>query len=133
MQRAAAPDAAVTCRRRRCAGITVAWLLASQLPLLLLLAYSMWVPQLLHNISTTARRPLHVGYVLNSSFARLLLPAYTFGCSQNLLQVPAQPWLASALVGWVGLQVRMEHFWSAFGSGWGLRASGICSVAPAPT
>jgi hypothetical protein len=87
--------------------------MTSQLPLLLLAAFSFWVPQIWHNIINTARQPLQPGYILVSTAARLLLPVYLLCCPLNLLQLTPQPWLAAALLIWVGLQVvvvLLQHY-----------------------
>jgi hypothetical protein len=87
----------------------------SQLPLLLVVGYSFWLPQLLHNVSQAAKQPLQPAYIINCSFARLLLPVYTLTSSSNLLKVPPQPELAALLMAWVGLQVGLlllQHYTS---------------------
>lgn len=87
--------------------------MTSQLPLLLLAAFSFWVPQIWHNIVSTARQPVQPGYILVSTPARLLLPVYLLCCPLNLLQLTPQPWLAAALLTWVGLQVAvllLQHY-----------------------
>lgn len=87
--------------------------MTSQLPLLLLAAFSFWVPQIWHNIINTARQPLQPSYILVSTAARLLLPVYLLCCPLNLLQLTPQPWLAGALLAWVGLQVAvllLQHY-----------------------
>ncbi|KAF6263606.1 hypothetical protein COO60DRAFT_1282130 [Scenedesmus sp. NREL 46B-D3] len=92
----------------------VSWALASQAQLLLLLAaYSFWVPQLLHNIHSTSKQPIQPSYILASSAARLLLPVYVFSCPDNILTLPTQPWLVRALLLWVGAQVALlllQHY-----------------------
>lgn len=87
--------------------------MTSQLPLLLLAAYSFWIPQIWHNVVNTAKQPLQPGYVLVSTAARLLLPVYLLCCPLNLLQLTPQPWLAATLVAWVALQVGvllLQHY-----------------------
>jgi hypothetical protein len=91
----------------------LSWFMTSQLPLLLLAAFSFWVPQIWHNIANTARQPLQPAYMLASTAARLLLPVYLLCCPLNLLQLTPQPWLAGALLLWAGLQVAvllLQHF-----------------------
>jgi hypothetical protein len=95
------------------AATVLSWFMTSQLPLLLLAAFSFWVPQIWHNIINTARQPLQPGYILVSTAARLLLPVYLLCCPLNLLQLTPQPWLAAALLIWVGLQVvvlLLQHY-----------------------
>eukprot|EP00879_Flechtneria_rotunda_P005683 GHRR01005982.1.p1 GENE.GHRR01005982.1~~GHRR01005982.1.p1 ORF type:complete len:619 (+),score=198.57 GHRR01005982.1:111-1967(+) len=88
-----------------CTGCLASWLLSSQLPLLLLAAYSLWIPQIHHNITQTAKQPLQPSFIVVNSVARLLLPMYLLTCPDNLVLLPPRPWLAAALAGWVGLQV----------------------------
>jgi hypothetical protein len=96
------------------AATAVSWALASQAQLLLLLAaYSFWLPQLLHNIQTTSKQPIQPSYILASSAARLLMPVYVFSCPDNMLTLPTQPWLVRALLLWVGAQVvllLLQHY-----------------------
>jgi hypothetical protein len=96
------------------AATAVSWALASQAQLLLLLAaYSFWIPQLLHSIQTSSKQPIQPSYILASSAARLLMPVYVFSCPDNLLTLPPQPWLVRALLLWVGAQVALlllQHF-----------------------
>lgn len=96
------------------AATAVSWALASQAQLLLLLAaYSFWMPQLLHSIQSTAKQPIQPSYILSSSAARLLMPMYIFSCPDNMLSLPTQPWLVRALLLWVGAQVALlllQHF-----------------------
>lgn len=95
------------------AATVLSWFMTSQLPLLLLAAFSFWVPQIWHNIINTARQPLQPSYILVSTAARLLLPVYLLCCPLNLLQLTPQPWLAAALLTWVGLQVAvllLQHY-----------------------
>lgn len=87
--------------------------MTSQLPLLLLAAFSFWIPQIWHNIAHTARQPLQPGFILVCTAARLLLPVYLLCCPLNLLQLTPQPWLAATLLTWVGLQVAvllLQHY-----------------------
>lgn len=79
--------------------------MSSQLPVLLLAAFSFWVPQIWHNIAHTARQPLMPTYIFGNTAARLLLPVYLLCCPVNLLQLTPQPWLAGLLLAWVGMQV----------------------------
>lgn len=87
--------------------------MTSQLPLLLLAAYSFWIPQIWHNIQQSARQPLQPTYIFVSTAARMLLPVYLLCCPLNLLQLTPQPWLAATLVAWVGAQVAvllLQHY-----------------------
>jgi hypothetical protein len=95
------------------AATVLSWFMTSQLPLLLLAAFSFWIPQIWHNILNTARQPLAPSYILVSTAARLLLPVYLLCCPLNLLQLTPQPWLAAVLLIWVGLQVAvllLQHY-----------------------
>ena len=48
-----------------------------------LLLYSFWVPQIIQNIITEAKRPLHKTYIYGMSITRLILPIYIFAFPNN--------------------------------------------------
>ena len=75
-----------------------------------LLLYSFWVPQIVLNIVTEAKQPLHKHFIYGMSITRLLAPLYFFGDSNNFLRdvyidfQPNYP-LCYWLIIWMGLQV----------------------------
>merc|ERR1719410_2981939 len=58
----------------------------SHLNYLLLVLYSFWVPQILYNIFTEAKRPLHIHYIYGMSLTRVIFPLYIFGYQHNFLK-----------------------------------------------
>jgi len=77
--------------------------------LFVLLLYSFWVPQIVLNVITEARKPLHLHYIVGMSITRVLLPLYLFGYNNNFVVVAfpgfkANYGLCVTLLFWVGIQ-----------------------------
>lgn len=75
-----------------------------------LLLYSFWVPQIITNIITEAKMPLHKHYIWGMSITRLFAPLYFFGTSGSFLKdvyidLQPDPLLCELLVLWVGIQL----------------------------
>ena len=75
----------------------------------LLVLYSFWVPQIVSNVITEARRPMHKYYVYGMSITRLVAPLYLYGLPNNFLKEvnPEHPHnlvRCVLLVLWVALQ-----------------------------
>jgi transmembrane E3 ubiquitin-protein ligase len=75
----------------------------------ILALYSFWVPQIVLNIVTEAKSPMHTHYIYGMSLTRLVSPLYLFGVRNNFLRevYPEAPYdqsLCQMLVLWVGLQ-----------------------------
>jgi hypothetical protein len=75
----------------------------------ILVLYSFWVPQIIQNIITEAKRPLHSYYIYGMSFTRLLAPVYIFAVPNNFLKevypdAPTDPFMCELLVIWIGIQ-----------------------------
>lgn len=71
--------------------------------------YSFWVPQIVLNVITQAKTPLHKHYIYGMSASRLVAPLYIFCVKNNFLRgvypdVPYDPLLGQLLVLWVGIQ-----------------------------
>ena len=49
----------------------------------MLLRYSFWVPQVVHNVVTEAKKPFHLYYVYGMSITRLVAPLYMFAVQGN--------------------------------------------------
>jgi len=79
------------------------------LPYLILLLYSFWVPQILYNIITEAKRPLHMHYIYGMSITRTVFPLYMFGYTHNFFK-EANPefhvntYICYLLVAWIMTQ-----------------------------
>ena len=71
--------------------------------------YSFWVPQIIQNIITEAKRPLHNYYIYGMSITRLLAPLYIFAVPNNFLKevypdAPTNIFMCELLVVWIGIQ-----------------------------
>lgn len=75
----------------------------------LFVAYSFWVPQIIHAAHHGLRDPYGVPFIIGMSVSRLVIPVYIYACPDNFVQqyMPFEPayGTAGALVGWVALQV----------------------------
>ncbi|GMH87373.1 hypothetical protein TL16_g10838, partial [Triparma laevis f. inornata] len=74
-----------------------------------LILYSFWVPQIVLNVQTEARKPLHLHYIIGMSVTRCLLPLYLFGYGGNFVAVAFPGFKVDYgvcfwLVTWVGAQ-----------------------------
>ncbi|GAA6014004.1 hypothetical protein JCM11491_003484 [Sporobolomyces phaffii] len=64
----------------------IAWLMS--------IVYSYWLPQIILNIQRgTARQSLTTEFIVGTTFARLILPVYFYGYSDNILDVDVSPWI----------------------------------------
>ena len=75
----------------------------------ILLLYSFWVPQIVQNIITEAKRPLHTYYIYGMSLTRLVAPLYIFAVQNNFLKEvypdsPTNVFMCQLLFAWVGIQ-----------------------------
>jgi hypothetical protein len=71
--------------------------------------YSFWVPQIVQNVTTEAKRPLHPYYIYGMSLTRLVAPLYMFAVPNNFLKEvypdsPTNVFMCQLLVLWVGFQ-----------------------------
>ena len=71
--------------------------------------YSFWVPQIVQNVITEAKRPMHNWYIYGMSLSRLVAPLYFFAVPNNFLkevypESPTDPLMCELLVLWVGIQ-----------------------------
>lgn len=74
-----------------------------------LVLYSFWVPQIVLNVITQAKTPLHKHYIYGMSASRLVAPLYIFCIKNNFLRevypdVPYDPVLGQLLILWVAFQ-----------------------------
>jgi hypothetical protein len=75
----------------------------------ILLLYSFWVPQIILNAVTEARKPMHQYYIYGMSTTRLIAPLYVFAVQKNFLKevnpdFPSDPKMCQMLVLWVFIQ-----------------------------
>lgn len=89
---------------------------------LIIVAYSFWVPQIIHNAHQECRKPLLVQYLLGNSAMRLLLPMYVYGCPYNFLSAfptnEQQPEYGTCIIllVWVALQIGVLLLQDKFGA-----------------
>ena len=88
------------------------------LRLILLLVYSLWIPQIITNVIRDSRKPLHPHYILGITVTRLAIPLYIFGCPDNFLRIePDQSWCVCLAI-FVGLQAAILLLQHYLGSRW---------------
>ena len=73
--------------------------------ILVFVAFSFWVPQIIYCAATDARQPLSALYMWGMSLTRLALPLYLLICPHNLLRIEPRPVAGTLLVLWVAAQV----------------------------
>jgi Ring finger domain len=71
--------------------------------------YSFWIPQIILNIITQSKTPLHKNYIYGMSMTRLIAPLYIFGLRNNFLkevypESTTDPLMCQLLIVWVGCQ-----------------------------
>jgi len=71
--------------------------------------YSFWVPQIIHNIISEAKRPLHVYYIYGMSLSRCVAPLYMFAVPNNFLKEvypdsPTNYLMVEILIIWIAVQ-----------------------------
>jgi hypothetical protein len=87
----------------------------------MLLLYSFWVPQIVQNIATEAKRPMHPYYVYGMSLSRLVAPLYIFAFQNNFLkevypEVPTNVFMCQLLILWVGVQAAILEAQGRYGA-----------------
>ncbi|VEU38306.1 unnamed protein product [Pseudo-nitzschia multistriata] len=75
----------------------------------MLLLYSFWVPQIVHNVVTEAKKPMNSYYIYGMSATRLVAPLYMFAMQSNFMkeiypESPIDVSMCQLLVLWVGIQ-----------------------------
>jgi hypothetical protein len=74
-------------------------------PILMIVTYSFWIPQIYHNAERgSGRNALLKKYILITACTRLFIPLYIWACPVNLLFAENSPWVF-ALVAWQVFQV----------------------------
>jgi len=87
----------------------------------MLILYSFWVPQIIYNIVTEAKRPLHPYYVYGMSLTRLVAPLYIFAVKNNFLKEvypdsPTSVFMCELLILWVGIQTAVLEAQGRYGA-----------------
>jgi hypothetical protein len=73
----------------------------------ILILYSFWVPQIILNIVTESRKPLHPYFMFGMSLTRSFAPIYVFAARNNFLRevnpdFPLEPRMCQMLILWIG-------------------------------
>jgi transmembrane E3 ubiquitin-protein ligase len=85
--------------------------------------YSFWVPQIVQNVITEAKRPMHTYYIYGMSLTRLVAPLYIFAVPNNFLKEvypdsPTNVFMCELLFVWVAIQtavlVGQGHYGARF-------------------
>jgi hypothetical protein len=77
--------------------------------LYMLALYSFWIPQIVHNVITEAKKPLHNYYIYGMSTTRCVAPLYMFAVKNNFLKEvypdsPSNYFMVEMLILWIGIQ-----------------------------
>lgn len=83
--------------------------------------YSFWVPQIILNAITEARKPMHPYYIYGMSGTRLIAPLYVFAVQKNFLKevnpdFPSDPQMCQMLILWVFIQTAILVGQSKYGT-----------------
>jgi len=86
-----------------------------------LVLYSFWLPQIVYNVITEAKGPLHHQYVYGISLSRLVAPLYVFAVPNNFLkeiypESSTNYLLCELLVLWVGIQAALLEAQRRYGA-----------------
>ncbi len=89
--------------------------------LCVVIMYSFWVPQIVKNVITEARRPLHTTYIYAMSLTRLVAPIYTLAVPKNFYteiepDFPLDYCTCQVLVVWIGIQTAVLLAQSKYGT-----------------
>jgi len=89
--------------------------------LYVLLLYSFWVPQIVMNVITESRKPMHPYYIYGMSFTRVVAPIYTFAVESNFLkevnpEFPTDIKMCQLLVLWIGVQTAILVLQGKYGT-----------------
>jgi len=104
------------------AAIIAFWYMGqSNRSLYVLLLYSFWVPQIILNIITESRKPMHPYYVYGMSITRSVAPMYVFAVPNNFLKevnpdFPTEPKMCQMLILWIVIQTAILFAQSKYGT-----------------
>jgi hypothetical protein len=89
--------------------------------LYMLMLYSFWIPQIVHNVVTEAKKPMHPYYICGMSITRMVAPLYMFANEGNFLkevypESPTNFFMCQLIVFWVVAQAGLLCAQSRFGA-----------------
>ena len=101
--------------------------------ILVLLLYSVWIPQIVHSAKTGVRKPLLVSYYVGTGISRLYIPLYMLGCPDNIFarindNFEVNALAVVALVLWTGAQLLMLFLQDKYGPRFFVPASWLPQV-----
>ncbi|KAI3499088.1 hypothetical protein L1887_34881 [Cichorium endivia] len=80
---------------------------------ILLVLQSFWIPQIVTNIVSDSRKPLHPHYIIGMSLTRIAIPMYVFGCPHNFMRIqPDKNWCITlgVLVAFQAAILILQHY-----------------------
>jgi hypothetical protein len=77
------------------------YMLPSVLPVLFVVLYSFWLPQIVLNAVQDSRKTFLRPYVVVVTLSRLFFPLYLYACPSNFWNVAPNPVLSTAIVLWL--------------------------------
>ena len=89
--------------------------------LYVLMLYSFWIPQIILNIITESRKPMHPYYMYGMSLTRTVAPVYVFAVRNNFLKevnpdFPTEPYMCQLLILWIGIQTAILYAQGKYGT-----------------
>jgi len=96
--------------------------------LYMVLLYSFWIPQIVLNVVTETKKPLHTYYIYGMSVTRLVAPTYFFAVDGNFLkgvspEFPTDVFTVQVLILWVSLQTAVLIAQTKYGARFMIPAS----------
>ena len=89
--------------------------------LYVILLYSFWVPQIILNVITESRKPLHPYYMYGMSLTRSVAPIYVFAYRYNFIKevnpdFPTDTRMCELLIIWIGVQTAILFAQGKYGT-----------------
>lgn len=83
--------------------------------------YSFWIPQIIQNTITEAKRPLHRNYVYGMTLTRMVAPLFIFCVQDNFLKevypdAPTDPVMCQMLIIWILIQAAILEAQGRYGA-----------------
>jgi hypothetical protein len=89
--------------------------------LVFFIMFSFWVPQIIYNVITESKKPLHKHYIYGNSMTRLSIPLILFGIPKSFMQeiepeFPLDFTLCWMILVWIGIQTALLIAQSKYGT-----------------
>eukprot|EP01130_Rhizamoeba_saxonica_P012903 TRINITY_DN5483_c0_g1_i2.p1 TRINITY_DN5483_c0_g1~~TRINITY_DN5483_c0_g1_i2.p1 ORF type:complete len:437 (-),score=53.92 TRINITY_DN5483_c0_g1_i2:805-2115(-) len=72
--------------------------LSGYFSIIIIIGYSFWIFQIVHQIKNSYRNAVDHTYVIGSSICRLAIPLYFLGCPENFIRLEPENWLVVFLI-----------------------------------